>query len=290
MQDITDTVLQYLRTWIDRTETVRDVVGAAPIAALAATLDRPVPAPQPGDQVPLLRHWLFCLPIHRASDLSVDGHAHLGGFLPPVPLPRRMYAGGAIEVRRPLRVGDALSRVSRVVDVSHKAGRSGPLVFVAVQHDVSVGGHIVIAERQDLVYRDEPRPGEPAAPSRRAPGQAAWTREIRPDEVLLFRYSALTFNGHRIHYDRAFALEQGYPGLVVHGPLLATLLADLLQRNLPARAVTLFSFRALRALFVGEPFLVCGAPAQDGRSVALWVQDPSGALAMEATAILGIED
>src|SRR5262245_53957960 len=213
MQDITDTVLQYLRTWIGRTETVRDDVRVAPIAALAATLDHPVPALQHGDQLPLLWHWLFCLPFHRTSDLGEDGHAHLGGFLPPVPLPRRMYAGGSIEVRLPLRIGDALSRVSRVVDVTHKAGRSGALVFVAVQHDFSVGGQILITERQDLVYRDEPRPGDPVAPGRGAPGQAAWTREIRPDEVLLFRYSALTFNGHRIHYDRAFALERGYPGL-----------------------------------------------------------------------------
>ena len=287
MRAVTDTDLQYLRTWIGRTETVEDEVRAAPAAALAATLDHPVPALRTGDPLPLLWHWIFCLPLHRASDLGDDGHARLGGFLPPVPLPRRMYAGGFVEVRQPLRIGDALSRVSRVADVSHKAGRSGTLVFVAIRHDFSVGGQLVVTERQDLVYRDEPGPGEPVAPPRIAQDAAAWTEEVRPDEVQLFRYSALTFNGHRIHYDRAFAIDQGYPGLVVHGPLLATLLADLLRRHLPDATVRTFSFRALRAQFVREPFLVCGLPTKDGRTVKLWVQDPNvAAVAMEATATL----
>ena len=290
MRDETDTDLQYLRTWIGRTETVQDEVRAAPVAALAATLDRPIPSLQTGDPLPLLWHWLFCLPLHRASELAADGHAHLGGFLPPVPLPRRMYAGGSVEVRQVLRIGDVVSRVSRIADVSHKAGRTGVLVFVTIQHDFSVGGDLAVAERQDLVYRDAPGPDDPAAPPRMAQDEAAWTREIRPDEVLLFRYSALTFNGHRIHYNRTFALDQGYPGLVVHGPLLATLLADIVRRHIPDARVSRFSFRAVRALFDGAPFLVCGLPSQDGRTVKLWAQEPNGALAMEAAATLKIAD
>jgi 3-methylfumaryl-CoA hydratase len=290
MHDITETDLQYLRTWIGRTETAHDEIRAAPIAALAAPLDHPVAHLRPGDPVPLLWHWLFCLPLHRASELGVDGHAHLGAFFPPVPLPRRMYAGGSVDVRRPPRIGEAVSRVSRIADVSLKAGRTGALVFVTIHHDFSVGGDLLVSDRQDLVYRDEPRPGEPAAPVRIAQDAAAWTQEIRPDEVLLFRYSALTFNGHRIHYDRPFAVDQGYAGLVVHGPLLATLLADLVGRHLPDATVSRFSFRALRALFVGAPFFVCGSLSEDGQTVRLWVRASDGSLAMEATAELQIAD
>jgi 3-methylfumaryl-CoA hydratase len=278
---------QQLRGWIGRTETREDKVTATPLAALSATLDRSDPPPRTGDQVPLLWHWLYFLPIHRQSDLGVDGHARLGGFLPPVPLPRRMYAGGSITVHRPLLVGEAISRDSRIADVSCKEGRSGPLVFVKVRHDISDREGLLLAEEHDIVYRDAPRPGESAPPIVAAPSGAQWSREIRPDEALLFRYSALTFNGHRIHYDRRFATEEeGYPGLVVHGPLIATLLVDLLRRNLPAAQVSTFSFRAVRPLFDTASFLVCGRQADAGGTVRLWAQEMGGALALEATAAL----
>lgn len=288
MRESTDTDLEYLRQWIGRTETCDDVVTAVPVSALAATLDLDAPPPRPGDPLPLLWHWLFCLSLHRRADLADDGHARLGAFLPPIGLPRRMYAGGSLDVRLPIRIGDPVSRVSRVVDVSSKRGRSGALVFVKVRHDFSTRDGLALTESQDLVYREVPRPDEAAAAARPAPDQAAWTREIQPDDVLLFRYSALTFNAYRIHYDRRFATEvQGYPGLVVHGPLIATLLADLLRRHLPDAKVSQFSFRAVRALFDGAPFSVCGSPAPDGRTVQLWAKEESGALAMDATATLG---
>jgi 3-methylfumaryl-CoA hydratase len=285
MRNVTPTDVQRLRDWIGRTESAEDIVTPARIAALAATLDRDDPPPENGDPLPLLWHWLFCLPIHRQSDLSPDGHARLGGFLPPVPLPRRMYAGGLVSVHVPLRVGDAVSRVSRIADVSEKGGRTGPLVFVKIRHEFRSRGELALLEDQELVYRAAPKPGDLARPVPPAPQGAIWSREIRPDDVLLFRYSALTFNGHRIHYDRRFATEtEGYPGLVVHGPLLATLLADLLRRNLPRADVTTFSFRAVSPLFDTGPFLVCGRPDDRGSTVTLWAQTPPGGLAMEAAA------
>jgi 3-methylfumaryl-CoA hydratase len=278
--------IERLREWIGRTERTADTITAAPVARLSATLDRDDPPPRPGDPLPALWHWLYFLPTHRQSEIGVDGHVRLGGFLPPVPLPRRLYAGGRVEMLHPLRVGDPIERVSRILDVSSKHGRSGPLVFVQVRHEVRTRERLSLTEDHDIAYRDSGRPGDPQAPVRRAPDDALWTREIHPDDVLLFRYSALTFNGYRIHYDRRFATEtQGHPGLVVHAPLVATLLADLLRRHLPGASVSSFSFRAISALFDTGPFLICGRPDDDG-SVKLWARDPAGALAVEATAKL----
>jgi 3-methylfumaryl-CoA hydratase len=286
--------VDHLRQWIGRVETRGDRITPFPMAALSATLDRDDPSPRAGDPLPPLWHWLYFLPLHRQSELGPDGHARLGGFLPPVPLPRRMYAGGRVELRQPLRVGDPIVRKSRIVDVNLKKGRSGDLVFVRVSHDILSDGQTAVVEEQDLVYRDNPNPVEERRPEgpdlprwHASPVQAAWTRTVRADEVLLFRYSALTFNGFRPHYDRRFATEvQGYPGLVVHAPLIATLLADLIRRHAPAADVASFSFRAVRALFDNAPFIICGVPDDEGRSVKLWAADDAGLPAFEATAAL----
>jgi 3-methylfumaryl-CoA hydratase len=278
--------IEHLREWIGRAEQSTDTVTAAPIAALSATLDRDDPPPRPGDRLPALWHWLYFLPAHRRSELGVDGHLRLGGFLPPVPLPRRLYAGGRVEILHPLRVGDAITRVSRIADVSSKDGRTGPLVFVQVRHEIMSRDRLALTEEHDIVYRDAVSSGDPRPRVRQAPVDAVWTREIQPDDVLLFRYSALTFNGYRIHYDRRFATEaQGHPGLVVHAPLVATLLADLLRRSVPEASVSRFSFRAISALFDTAPFFICGRPDDDG-SVKLWARDRAGALAVEASARL----
>jgi 3-methylfumaryl-CoA hydratase len=279
--------IEQLRAWVGRTESTVDTVTAAPMAALAATLDRDDPFPQRGDPLPILWHWLYFLPMHRQSELGLDGHARLGGFLPPVPLPRRMYAGNRVDIVEPLGVGDVIVRLSRVVDVSQKVGRTGPLVFVRVRHEISRNDRLAVTEEQDIVYRNPAGPDDPPPRMQRAPDDETWLREIHPDEVLLFRYSALTFNGYRIHYDRPFAMGiQGYPGLVVHGPLIATLLADLLRRSLPEATISSFSFRAISALVDTDPFFVCGRPNSDGRTVTLWARDADGALAVEATAAL----
>jgi 3-methylfumaryl-CoA hydratase len=280
-----------LTEWIGRTETVGDVVTATPYAALSATLEHPTERPDAGTPLPALWHWLYFLPLHRQSEIGPDGHARRGGFMPPVPLPRRMWAGSQLDFREPLRVGDALTRVSTIDGVSEKSGRSGTLVFVKVRHEIFRGearGAPALVEFHDIVYRDAARPDDPVPAPQAAPQRSTWRRAIEPDDVLLFRYSALTFNGHRIHYDRRYVTEvEGYPGLVVHGPLIATLLLDLLRRERPDARVAGFSFRAVRPTFDLHPFSVCGEPSPDGRSVHLWAQDHEGWLTMDATATLG---
>jgi 3-methylfumaryl-CoA hydratase len=275
-----------LRAWVGKRETRTDVIDARPVALLSATLDRDDPSPQPGDALPPLWHWLYFLPAYRQSEVGPDGHAKRGGFLPPVPLPRRMWAGSRIEWQRPLAIGDDVSRSSSIVSVVPKHGRSGALVFVVVRHEIFTAAGPALVEEHDIVYRDLPPPDARRETTASTPGPPAWTRRIVPDDVLLFRYSALTFNSHRIHYDRRYVTEvEGYPGLVVHGPLLATLLMDLLRRQHPHAELRHFEFRAMAPLFDVAPFDVCGRPEANGQA-SLWAQGPDGALAMRAMAKL----
>ena len=272
--------LSLLKQWVGKTETLADTVDAVRIAALAATLDRAAPA---DSSLPPLWHWTHFWPLAPASQIGEDGHPRRGGFLPPVPLPRRMWAGGRLSFDAPLKAGDAMQRKSTILDVNAKSGGSGLLAFVTVRHDISSGGHLALSEEHDIVYRDLPPPDAKPAPGKPAPTDEAFSREIHPDPVLLFRYSALTFNGHRIHYDRSYVTGvEGYPGLIVHGPLIATLLMDLLHRNLPQAQVRKFSFRAVGPLFDIEPFTVCGK--QEGKTVRLWAKNQRGELAMQAEA------
>ena len=276
-----------LRSWIGRTEVLADMATAVPPRALSATLDRDDAPLQPGDVLPPCWHWLYFLPLARQSQIGADGHPKRGGFLPPVPLPRRMWAGSRIQFHTPLRIGQSLERTSHIEDVRLKEGRTGPLVFVNVRHEVRAEGQLAITDRHNIVYRDMPQPGEPAPAGVPAPEGAMWTRRIEPDDVLLFRYSALTFNGHRIHYDRRYVTEvEGYPGLIVHGPLIATLLMDLVRRNAPHADVAAFRFKAVRPTFDLNAFSVQGKPSADGKSVELWAQDHEGWLTMQGTAEL----
>ena len=278
--------IEHLRGWIGRTETGDDVVTATPLRALTATLDRDDAPQQPGDAIPPCWHWLYFLPVHRQSEIGPDGHPRRGGFLPPVPLARRMWAGSRIEFAEPLRVGQRISRRSSIDDVRLKEGRTGPLVFVDVRHEISAEGRAAVVDEHHIVYRDMPRTGEPMPGGVAAPADENWSRRIVPDDVLLFRFSALTFNGHRIHYDRRYVTTvEGYPGLVVHGPLIATLLLDLLRRELPQPRVTQFTFRAVKPLFDTAPFEICGR-REGPRTVKLWARDADGHLAMDASATL----
>ncbi|MEP6655713.1 MAG: MaoC family dehydratase N-terminal domain-containing protein [Betaproteobacteria bacterium] len=278
-----------LKEWIGASETVADVITATPYAALSATLDRPAERPSTGTLLPALWHWLYFLPLHRQSEIGPDGHAKRGGFLPPVPLPRRMWAGSQFEFHQPLRVGDSIIRLSTIHDVTEKSGRTGPLVFVKVRHEIRRHGEseVALTEFHDIVYREAPKPDDVAPPPKQAPASAPWERQWIPDDVLLFRYSALTFNGHRIHYDRRYVTEvEGYPGLIVHGPLIATLLLDLLRHRLPHAEVTHYEFRAVRPIFDIDHFFVCGEPQQDGKTFHLWARDHEGWLTMDATAVI----
>lgn len=281
--------IEALKGWIGRREVLEDRLGLFPPAALSATLDRQDAAPAEGDVLPALWHWLYFLPRARQGEIGADGHPKRGGFLPPVALPRRMWAGGRLSFAAPLRLGEAVRRVSTIADVSAKSGRSGTLVFVLVRHEVFGPGGLAVTEEHDIVYRDAPRGGEGAGEVAAVPQQAAehsaWRRDIVADDVLLFRYSALTFNGHRIHYDRRYVTGvEGYPGLIVHGPLLATLLMDLFRRH-DGRAVAGFRFRALAPVFDTTAFSVHGEATAEG--ARLWVRRADGALCMEATVAAG---
>lgn len=279
-----DVDVAHLQQWVGRSEVQAGRLDPFPATALAATLDREDPAYSDGMALPPLWHWLYFLPVHRLSEVGPDGHARRGRFLPPVPLLRRMWAGGRFTFRHPLRIGDTVRKESRILSVELKEGRTGPLVFVRVGHELVDAGGTALTEEHDIVYRDLEAP--PSKP-RPAPTGAVWERIIRPDPVLLFRYSALTFNGHRIHYDQPYATKvEGYPGLIVHGPLVATLLIDLLRRERPDATVRTFAFRAVGPLFDTAELAVCGAPAGDGSTIKLWARSNDGLLAMEASASL----
>ena len=251
------------------------MITAWPLAGLAAMLDRDTPE---GGIVPPLWHWLYFLPVHRQSELAPDGHARRGTFLPPIDLPRRMWAGGRLEFFDSLRVGDRATRTSRIVSVQAKQGRTGQLVFVVVRHEIHTERGLALSEEHDIVYRDHPQAGEAPVVQRAPTGNAEWERTVHPDDVLLFRYSALTFNGHRIHYDRRYCTEvEHYPGLVVHGPLVATMLLGLVPGE-----ISKFSFRAVSPLFDTEAFVVCGK--REGSGASLWSCAEGGRLAMTASA------
>jgi len=288
-RSLTATTLTQLQNWTGKTETLADDITAAPVRALSATLDRDDALPVSGTALPPLWHWLYFLPQHRQSEIGPDGHAKRGGFLPPVPLPRRMWAGGRLQwlPENPLAVGDAVRRISCIESITHKAGRSGDLLFVLVKHEIHNAKGLALTEEHDIVYRASAQPGDPVPPPIAAEKNAIWQREIIPDEVLLFRYSALTFNGHRIHYDRRYVTEvEGYPGLIVHGPLIATLLVDLVRRHAPDAFIKRFHFKAVRPTFDLHPLRLNGQPSADGKTVQLWAQDHEGWLTMQGTAEL----
>lgn len=267
-----------VRAWIGRSEETRDVADAGPIRRLAALLDHAA-APWPPGVLPPLGHWLYFLSEAPQSTLSADGHPTRGGFLPPIDLPRRMWAGGRVEFRAPIPFGAQMIRRSTIADVTAKSGSTGPMVFVVVRHEISVGGEVALAEEHDIVYRalsSAPAPARPAPPA----AEPDWRREAAPGPVELFRYSALTFNSHRIHYDRDYATGvEGYPGLVVHGPLIATLLVDNFLRWRPQAPIARFVYRAKSPLFDGTRFDLCAKATPDG--ARLWAQAQGAPVAME---------
>ena len=281
--------IDHLRGWLGKTESRTETMGVSSVTGLSATLDRNDPHPAPGDAVPPLAHWMYFQPQALQSQIGEDGHPRRGGFLPPVPLPRRMWAGSRVDFLAPLAVDEPATRTSRIEAVDHKSGRTGSLVFVRVLHEISNAKGLALREEQDIVYRDMPQPGAPAPTPQAAPTDETFSREIVPDPVLLFRYSALTFNGHRIHYDRSYVTEvEGYPGLIVHGPMIATMLLDALRRHKPDAQVSRFEFKAVRPIFDIHRFTVCGRPDPEAGQGAyrLWARDHEGMLAMQASAVL----
>jgi 3-methylfumaryl-CoA hydratase len=278
--------IDHLNQWLGRSETVTERLAPFPSNALAATFDRDDPPYAEGSELPPLWHWLHFLPISPLAQAGPDGHPARGGFLPPVPLPRRMWAGSRFRFLAPIHIGETVSRTSTVAKIEHKAGRSGELVFVTVRHDLTGPSGLAMEEEHDIVYRAAPTPGAPAPSPVPPPEGAEWRRPIHPDAVLLFRYSALTFNSHRIHFDLDYVTKvEGYPGLVVHGPMIATLLLDGLRRVHPDRRVTGFAFRAVAPTFHTDDFAVCGRLEAGDSKARLWAEK-AGRLTMDATADL----
>jgi 3-methylfumaryl-CoA hydratase len=279
---MTEAAAQDWAKWVGRSELLRDTLGPGRAQALQATLDDTEPPLHPGDILPPLWHWAYFWSLAPTASLGPDGHAARGGFLPPIPLPRRMWAGSRVDFPRPLEVGSAVTRHSTIKSVEEKSGRSGRLAFVTVEHVIADEEGPCIVEEHDIVYREAGEKGAPLPPGEAPPQEGAWRQAVVPSPVLLFRYSALTFNGHRIHYDHPYVTqEEGYPGLIVHGPLLATLMIGLLRRQLPQARATRFGFRAKRPVFDTRPFTVCGAPDGKAQRADLWVADPDGNLAMQ---------
>ncbi len=274
-----------LQDWVGRTAEMTALVTAYQADALSATLDREDSPLKEGDAIPPGWHLFYIREVVKLRDTAQDGHPKRGDFLPPIPLPRRMWAGTHATYHRPIRVGEQIRQVSTIESVTPKTGKTGQLVFLKLKHDISGEGGLATSEIQDLVYREAARPGAASPEPPPAPGEAAWHRDIHPTELLLFRYSALTMNGHRIHYDRSYATEvEKYPGLVVHGPLTFTLLMDLFRREMPDTTLKSFAVRAVSPLYDIHDFCVAGAPNDDGTSATLWALNYDGRLAMSAQA------
>ncbi|WP_213769380.1 MaoC family dehydratase N-terminal domain-containing protein [Bradyrhizobium sp. dw_78] len=277
--------LDHLRQWIGRSTEASDTVTAQLVKGLRATLFQEIGEPRSGDAAPFTTHWCLAQPVFPMSELGPDGHPARGGFLPPVPLPRRMWAGGELQFADALRVGDEPKRISRIADVTMKTGSTGTLCFVAVSHEVTTPRGIAIRERQDIVYREMSTTPQAAPAKPVAAPPAGQHREAHiSDPVLLFRYSALTFNGHRIHYDRDYVTKvEGYPGLIFHGPLQASFLVELAAKLRGGQPPKKFSYRGLQPLFEGSEFSINANDNGDG--MELWIANAEGQPTMKATAI-----
>lgn len=274
--------MEKLENWIGNQISQQEIIHQHALNGFSAVMDEKGPV---SDIVPPGGHWMYFLPTDKQSRIGPDGHGIKGDFLPPVELPRRMWAGGRLEFHAPLRAGDAAEKISTIKSVAQKQGRTGALVFVTVEHQVKSAAGLCVTEEHDIVYREAA--GQTSGGKKDlqlAPTDGTWEETVDPDPVLLFRYSALTFNGHRIHYDLDYCLkEEGYPGLVVHGPLLGTLLMRLAVNKMDGRPLRKFSFRNFNPIFDTAPFTLSGKP-ENADECSVWVRGPAGELAVKATA------
>ena len=274
-----------LKKHIGRTQTATDVLHPGPANLLRLALGRSEPELKEGDPLPPAWLALYFLPRYRPEELRPDGSPRDAGVVPPMPMPRRMFAGERVRFHRDLRLGESVRRETTLADISLKAGGTGTLVFATVVNRVFGGDGLALEDERRTVFREEVKPGERNQAPRRdpAPTEVAWGKRITADPVLLFRFSALTFNSHRIHYDLRWATEtEGYPGLVVHGPLTTTLLIDFARDSNPGRAIRSYATQARAPLFDTAPFELRGRPTADGRGAELWAVTPEGTIAMSA--------
>jgi 3-methylfumaryl-CoA hydratase len=272
--------IDHLRQWIGHEQDDEEVLSSTLVRQFNATFDR-VSGTKIGDAAPLLIHFCLAQPISPTAELGPDGHPARGGFLPPVPLPRRMWAGGAFRFHSDIRIGETVRRHSVIRDVTLKQGRTGPLCFVTVEHEINSDGRICLTERQDIVYREAPKEARATAQPEAAL-LGSHSRQIEPTAPLLFRYSAMTFNGHRIHYDNPYVTQvENYPGLIVHGPMQATLLCQL-AADINGTAPKSFRFRSLSPIFDDADFTINAEAERD--ALKLWTARLGGPVAMEAHA------
>lgn len=278
--------LYHLRSWIGRSRTDEDLIAVRHALLMAATLDySETPRIREGERLPPLWHWIYFLEALPPGELGPDGHPARGEFLPPVPLRHRMWAGGRVSFAAPVPIGSIVRKESCVLKLDHKTGRSGELVFVTVLHEMKTQqGSLLIREEHDIVYRGDMPPGERSGAPVTAPA-AQFTKVYTPDSTLLFRYSALTFNGHRIHYDADYCREkEGYENLVIHGPLVATLLA-VFAEEVSDRQIRELSYRAISPALLGGPVTLHASMHEE--NVALYATTEFGAVCMQADAVLG---
>jgi len=271
-----------LQAWVGRERAERDVATSSQAMALAATLDRDPEVFRDGAELPEIWHWIYFRPVAaQRSRLGRDGHERRGDFLPPVEQPRRMWAGGRLNFRRPIVIGEKIFRTSKITAIEQKTGSAGPLVLVTVQHVISDGTDPCVEEQQDLVYVGIRESGKLPRQQPPLPPELDWRESFTPDAVTLFRFSALTFNGHRIHYDHPFATGvEGYRGIVVHGPFTALLLLDAAKRQ-ARRTAASYRYRGLAPLFNEEPITLAGKSSDDNRETDVWAAGPAGTIAMQ---------
>ena len=270
--------------WVGKTLEINDELSLSPLNRMSATLDKKFKEFTNGDEVPPLWHWLYFLESTPQSMLAEDGHAKRGGFLPPIPLPRRMWAGSRFNFKAPLKAGEKVSRTSRIKDNKIKEGKTGSLAFVNVSHEIKTKTGVALMEEHDIVYRENPKTKAPSFSAKQLEIKSDFSESFTPDPVVLFRYSALTFNGHRIHYDREYVTEvEGYPGLLVHGPFLATLMLDCFIKHHPGVKISNFEFKAHHPVFDLNPFKICGQNPNGDNQAELWVQDIEKNLCIRAS-------
>ena len=271
-------------TWIGKSETEHGVVSSYQADYFAATLDRDDAPYKDGDLLPPAWHYFYFHELVALAETGEDGHRAKGSFMPPIPYPRRMWAGSRMTFDAPIRIGEKIRKVITIADISMKDGASGPLCFVTTTEEVfGEDDRLTTMERRTQVYRDLADPNAPKSRSRPAPAEAVWNRTIHPSAVTLFRYSALTMNSHRIHYDKDYVRDvEGYPGLLVHGPLTMTIMLDLFHREMPTAAISEFDLRAVSPIYDTLDFSVHGTPGDEDGTCKLWAMTGEGALAMTA--------
>lgn len=279
--------LANLKQYVGKSEMATDVVTASAIVKLAATLGVETPASAKGDEIPPGWHGSFFPASHRPSEMRADGQAAGGGIVPPVPLPRRRLRGIRTSFHQPLRIGDEITCKSEIADITVNEDESGPTVSMVVRQSITSPLGLAVVEERNLLYLGEANPGTKPAHLTSVPAEAAWRREIDPNPVLMFRFSAVRFNSHRIHYDRDYTTKvEGLPGLVVQGTLVSLLLIELCRSEMPAHTIASFGYQTVRQIYDTGSFTIAGAPADNGRGAKLWALDPDGKLAMNATATL----